>query len=190
MRRHFLLAFCVLAGCSSKPVELAAPQRPVRITQFYASPPDPEPGAKTLLCYGVENATAVRLDPPVERVWPAAARCFEIEPQAPRAYTLIAERGADRVSKTLTIARGAPRVEILEVRVDALEVPPGTTMKLCYKARNAGSVTVTPGTWITPRNPDVGCIAYLQNQTTTYTVLARDADGDIIDGEEVTVRVK
>jgi hypothetical protein len=190
MRWCFLLAFFVLASCSSKPVEAPTPRRPVRITQFYASPPDPEPGAKTMLCYGVENATVVRLDPPVERVWPAVARCFEVAANAPRVYTLTAERGEDRVSTTLTIRKGAPRVEILEVRVDALEIDAGGTMHVCYKARNAGSVTVTPGTWRPDHTPDYGCVSYVQNQTTTYTVLARDADGDIIDGEEVTVRVK
>jgi len=190
MRWCVTLAFYVLAGCSSRPAEAPAPQRQVRITQFYASPPDPEPGAKTLLCYGVENASAVRLDPPVERVWPALSRCFEIEPEAPRTYTLTAERGNDRVSKMLTIKKGAPLVEILEVRVDAMEIAPGTTMHVCYKVRNAGSVTVTPGAWVTAPDPNRGCVADVQSQTTTYTVLARDADGDIIDGEEVTVRVK
>jgi len=47
--------------------------------------------------------------------------------------------------------------------------------------RNAGSVTVTPGAWVTAPDPNRGCVAYVQSQTTTYTVLARDADGDIID---------
>jgi len=28
------------------------------------------PGGKALLCYGVVNATTVRLDPPVEKMWP------------------------------------------------------------------------------------------------------------------------
>ena len=99
----------------------------VRITQFYVSPPDPEPGAKTMLWRGERH------------------------------------RRADRSSRGTCLARQ-------EVRVDALEV--------------------APGTWITTPHPNIGCVAYLQNQITTYKVLARDADGDIIDGQEVTVRVK
>ena len=48
----------------------------VKILQFYTSEREKRL-AKALLCYGVVNATAVRLDPPVESVWPAVSRCFE-----------------------------------------------------------------------------------------------------------------
>jgi hypothetical protein len=49
------------------------------------------------MCYGVVNATAVRLDPPVESVWPAVSRCFEVTPSKTTRYTLTAE-GADHAS--------------------------------------------------------------------------------------------
>ena len=190
-----LPAACVfLVACSTGPAAKEAqpePERRVRITQFYASPPDPEPGAKTLLCYGMDNALQVRIDPPVGEVWPAKVRCLELTPKTPITYTLTAERGADRVSQSFTIRRGAPPVEILEVRVDALEVAPGTLMHVCYKTRNAGSVSILPPGEPMPGNtPDRGCFLYTQAKTTTYTVQARDVAGDIIDGEEVTVQVR
>src|SRR5262245_8201386 len=55
--------------------------------------------------HGVVNATAVRLDPPVEKVWPAVARCFQVTPASTTRYTLTAE-GAQRttVSESIEIA--------------------------------------------------------------------------------------
>jgi hypothetical protein len=49
------------------------------------------PGEKALVCYGVLNAISVRLDPPVENVWPSLSRCFEVSPTKTTRYTLTAE---------------------------------------------------------------------------------------------------
>ena len=63
------------------------------------------PGEKALLCYSVINATAVRLDPPVEKVWPAMSRCFDVTPARSTRYTLTAEGAEHRtVSESIEIA--------------------------------------------------------------------------------------
>src|SRR5438270_13211631 len=49
---------------------LAAYGTSVKILQFYTRAPEIAPGEKALVCYSVVNATDVRLDPPVEKVWP------------------------------------------------------------------------------------------------------------------------
>jgi hypothetical protein len=90
------------------PVErdpLAAYGNRVKILQFYTSAREIAPGGKAPVCYGVVNATAVRLDPPVERVWPAVSRCFEVTPATSTRYTLTAE-GAEHttVSQSIEIA--------------------------------------------------------------------------------------
>jgi hypothetical protein len=69
---------------------MAAYGKTVKILQFYG-PREIVAGGKALVCYGVVNATAVRLDPPVEKVWPAVSRCFEITPAQSTRYTLTAE---------------------------------------------------------------------------------------------------
>jgi hypothetical protein len=76
---------------------LAAYGKTLKILQFYTSAAEIAPGSKALMCYGVVNATAVRLDPPVESVWPAVSRCFEVTPSKTTRYTLTAE-GADHAS--------------------------------------------------------------------------------------------
>ena len=77
----------------------------LKIFQFYASTGRIAPGGKALLCYSVLNAKALRLDPPVEKVWPSMSRCFDVAPSSNTHYTLTAE-GVDHqvVSASLDIA--------------------------------------------------------------------------------------
>ena|SRR5689334_16231894 len=66
----------------------------LKILSFYASPGLIRRGEKALVCYGVANAKTVRLDPPVERVWPSTSRCFPVTPERETRFTLTAEDAA------------------------------------------------------------------------------------------------
>jgi len=66
----------------------------LRIISFYASPGAIRRGEHASLCYGVNGAKQVRLEPPVEDVWPAQTRCFQVAPREETAYTLTAEDGS------------------------------------------------------------------------------------------------
>jgi hypothetical protein len=61
------------------------------ILDFYAAPGTIHRGGKTQLCYSVSNSKSVRIEPPVENVWPSLDRCVEVHPIADTAYRLIAE---------------------------------------------------------------------------------------------------
>jgi len=74
-----------------EPDPMAAYGTSVKILQFYAQKREVAAGEKALLCYGVVNATTVRLDPPVEKMWPAVSRCFQVTPEKTTHYTLTAE---------------------------------------------------------------------------------------------------
>ena len=63
----------------------------LKIVSFYTTPGAIARGEKALICYGVANAKTVRLDPPVERVWPSVSRCLEVSPSRDTKYTLTAE---------------------------------------------------------------------------------------------------
>lgn len=63
----------------------------LKVLMFYANPPVVRRGSATLLCYGVTNATKVRIEPQVEGVGPTLSRCVEIKPAQDTSYTLIAE---------------------------------------------------------------------------------------------------
>jgi hypothetical protein len=61
-------------------------------------------GQTTQLCYGVANAKAVKLDPPVEQLKPSYHHCFEIAPKKTTTYTITADDGAGHTkSESLTI---------------------------------------------------------------------------------------
>ena len=197
MPRNFAVLIAVgfvLAGCSSKPQsqpvakEPARPQPP-KITQFYASPPNPPPGEKSLVCYSTENATAVEIDPPDYQVWPSPSRCFEVVPKKKMTLKLTAKNASEQTFQMLTVAPGAPPPELIELRVDAMEVAKGTPMHVCYRAKNATTVTLSPGAYV-QHDANYGCVELMMEQTTQFSVRVRDKDGDVVDGEDVTVRVK
>src|ERR1039458_4415091 len=93
-----LAASAVLAGCSSPEkrsgvatVVPAAPPEGARITQFYSTLAQVGRGETALVCYGVENATAVWLEPPRHELSAAQARCVEVSPTAETTYKLTAQ---------------------------------------------------------------------------------------------------
>ena len=166
----------------------AAPE-PVRITQFYASVPNPPLGEKTLICYGVENAVQVQLDPPVDRVWPAAAHCIDFVPKQETTLTLTASRGAKKISRSITVSPGPPAVHIVEVSINKLEVSRGEQVMVCYKVNHAKTVDIHPGQLLNEHDASTGCVTDHPQKNTTYVVKATGAGGDT-DTERVTAKVK
>ena len=71
----------------------------LKILNFYATPPTVHSGQKATICYGVNAAETVRLDPPVEQLHPALSHCFQVAPSRDTEYKLII---ADRAGHTLT----------------------------------------------------------------------------------------
>ena len=68
----------------------------LKILQFYSVAADVIAGTPTTMCYGVLNATSVRIEPPVDGVWVALNRCLQVAPRKDTRYTLFAE-GRDGV---------------------------------------------------------------------------------------------
>lgn len=76
-----------------------------KILQFYATQPMIMRGGQTSLCYGVEKAVSVRIDPELPNsLDPVAFRCFLINPDQTTQYELTAT-GADGrdVSKAVSV---------------------------------------------------------------------------------------
>jgi hypothetical protein len=188
--RLLLIPALVLCSCSRPAATVPDSPKTARITQFYAREPVLPRGEKTMLCYGVENAKTVRIQPPVDRVWPAISRCFDIGPSAATTYTLTAE-GEDRqpVTQSLTVQIGSALPKIIEVVVSSLSVHAGEEIRVCYKVKNAKSVKIAPGMLLNVPTPEHGCIVDKPAKTTTYTVKASNAEG-MTDTERATVNVR
>jgi len=77
----------------------------VKILSFAADPGVVRPGGSVLLCYGVANASTVKMEPPVEGVRPALTHCVEAFPRKTTSYTLTAgDKSGKTVSASLTVA--------------------------------------------------------------------------------------
>jgi hypothetical protein len=191
-----IAAGAILAGCAGpdtphKRAEAPAappPAEGARITQFYATQAQVARGEKALLCYGVENARSVWLEPPRQELSVALARCVEIFPAADTTYKLTVEgEDGQAVTRELKVAVGAPRAKIVNVNVSALEVKPGDLVSVCYTVEHASAVTIDPIRFRRAGAPK-GCATDQPRKSTTYTISALGAAGDK-DLENVTVKV-
>lgn len=167
----------------------------VRITQFYPAAPKIGRGDKTVLCYGVENAKAVRLSPAVEQVWPAVARCFDVVPPHTTTYHLTAEDAQGQTTTAEAVIEvGPPRPKLVDVSISKVEVSPGEMVTLCFKAQNAtnydvgGMKPVQAGLGEVIPSPERGCFADRPRETRTYVIKVTGPGGE--DSEKVTVVVK
>jgi hypothetical protein len=62
------------------------------------------PGRPTNLCYGVTGAKTVRIEPPVDGVWPALTRCVQVSPTKDTEYKMIArDEAGHEVTKSLMV---------------------------------------------------------------------------------------
>ena len=200
MNRYLWIALAATGGmltrCSTPEQRAVAPSPPApssadgaRITQFYTTKALASRGDTALVCYGVENATAVWLEPPRQELSAALARCVEISPLVDTTYKLTAE-GIDgkTVTAELKVSVGAARARIVNVTVSALEVKARDLVSICYTVENARAVTIDPIGFRGGSAPK-GCATDQPRKSTTYTVSAVGAGGDK-DRERVTVKVK
>jgi|HigsolmetaAR202D_1030399.scaffolds.fasta_scaffold23707_2 hypothetical protein len=185
------LASLATLGCSaqsSKETGQAAKTDIVKITQFYASPGVIAQGESTTLCYGVEGAKQVRLDPPVEDLKPSMNRCFSVSPVTTTRFTLVAQ-GADgkEVSETLQVAvQGVAKAkpegssaedgpQILFFSATTPAVSPGSPTTICYGVRGATTVEIEPNVG-SVRPSERMCVTTTPGPA-VYTIKATDSEG-------------
>jgi hypothetical protein len=139
----------------------------------------------------VENATAVSIAPPVERLSPSLNRCFDVTPRRTTHYVLMAA-GAGGQSATASFD-----ITVLATPSTgpvAIEQIPGPTIeyfrddgvtregdsafhKLCFATRGATQVRVDPAV-IPPMNTPLGCFTARVDRTTSFTLFAFDERGN------------
>jgi hypothetical protein len=161
----------------------------LRIPWFYANSGEIVRGNQAVICYGVENAANVRLEPPVESLAPAYNRCFAVLPQQTTTYTLVAQdsEGAS-VSASLRVEVKPPPPSILFVTISAKEIRRGQPWLFCYGVRNATAARLEPtGMKLTP--VEKRCLRMFPVRTTDFTLVASDDLGRT-DREKFTVTVR
>jgi hypothetical protein len=68
----------------------------LKILNFYAAPGVIRPGGQSNLCYGVNAAQTVRIEPAVKDLHPALTYCFSVAPARTTEYKLVAEDAAGK----------------------------------------------------------------------------------------------
>lgn len=179
-------ALCLLASCanhSGPEVASIPPPPPVKILQFYAGSAIVARGEQVLICYGVENAKAVRVEPPIEQITPSYNRCFQHSPTATSEIKLIAT-GANGLesSKTLQlkvagVAPAPPGQLILYFVSSGRSVAAGQEVTLCYETRNASSIRIEPSSTdrkLTPKD----CVTEKIVKKTQFSLIAEGRKGE------------
>ena len=149
----------------------------VRIEGFYARSGEIIDGETDVICYGVRNAAAVRIEPPVEKLSPALVRWIAVEPRQNTAYRLIAEgRDGSRAEASFEIkVKPAPPVFRM-MAVSDKTIPPGEVVTVCYTVERATGVRLEPIGWKLPPGAK-NCIRFYPKQTLDYTLVASGAAG-------------
>lgn len=207
MRRAALAGLAALCGCSAP--QGTAPQGaapgPVeqpRILHFYAYPSAIPRGSAAQICYGVENAAEVRIEPHPGSVPAYANRCIEVSPGRKTEYTLTASgRGGRAVSQRLTLEvtatarpespppgrEPAAAPSIVSFTISPASVAPGGAVTLCYETSEASSVQIEPPVVDFPL-PARGCFGHAPKASTTYRLTVSGPGGSQSREVSVTVR--
>ncbi len=155
---------------------------------FYAAAPSARPGEAVNLCYGVENAIEVRLDPPVADLSPSLNRCVQIKAQRTAKYTLYAKgRDGREVSGDLTLHVGNAPAESAGtglIRAFAAQRT-ATDVLLCYELAPGAHGEIEPG--VGGLTADRQCVGVKPSQTTEYKLRAYAPSGK---SEMRTLRVE
>ena len=157
-----------------------------KILMFYASPPAVSRGDRTLICYGVANAASVRIEPAIDEIKPSFNRCLETRPNRSGTYTLHAT-GSDgkTVTASINVTVGAPTVardtgpgpQILYFRTRETKRDGDRVLhSLCFATEHSTEVRLEPAV-LPPLTTAMGCFWVAPEKTTTYTVVASDAEG-------------
>ncbi len=192
-----------LAACSPAPppATKASLPPPVKILQFYAWPAMIARGDRTLLCYGVEGAALVRLDPALEEIGPSRARCINAKPAVSTRYTLYAKsRTGEEVSQQIEVvidphqrstvssaSQSGGLILFFSAGVHG-KVPQGTEVPLCYGVKGAAAVSLSPPVMSLVPSDGI-CFQVTPSATTDYVLTATSPSGDK-DTEAVRVIVE
>lgn len=195
-------ALLALAGCEEEPpsasVAPAAPAEtqpvPPVILQFYASPAAVPQGETTTLCYGVENADTVVLEPNIKAIKPGLNRCFVFAPRKGGVIKLTAAGPGGEAHREVAIevVRAAEKVTkdigdlVTVFAASQNSVPKGMSVTLCYAVEGADSVKIDPP--VIELEPAARCFTTRVDRTTTYKITA--TNGGRLHSKSVEVRVQ
>jgi hypothetical protein len=194
-----IYALLTIACNRSAPEKTGIPQKnPPKVLQFYASEGVVRPGGAVTICYGVEYADTVRIDPFIEDITPSHNRCIEAKPEKTTLYTLTAEGPDGKAEASFTITADAnarhsveaatPSTLIQFLMASSTTAAKGRPVTICYGVKDAISVVLSPK--LRDLDPsERTCFSAAFDTTTTLTLTAKSAQG-VVDTEKLTITVQ
>jgi len=148
----------------------------VRILQFYAREGTVVEGGRSVICYGVLNAKAVRIEPALSGVGPALNRCLEVSAENPTRYTLTAE-GFDGRSVSESFVLGVrpdqetlPRITRFAISKRERDYTGKWIFSLTFSAQNPEEVSIDPPVFRPLHRSPMGSFYVAPVKTTMYTL--------------------
>ncbi len=158
-----------------------------RIVSFSANPTTIATGGSTQLCWNVENATTVSINPGIGTV--GAANCMTVSPTATTIYVLTARNGVGTVTASATVTVNAVKILTFGSSPEYSTMA-GSPVVLSWSTTGASSVNITgnitgPGIPATGL-PASGTLTVNPNTNTDYTLTAYGDGGQAV---SVTIQV-
>ena len=186
MRPAILATFSLLAACSpDRSAPEAVKLKHAKILQLSAANNQVEKGQSLTLCYGVEDAADVRLEPPEEVLGLSHSRCIAVSPKHNTIYTLIA-KGDDgeevRQSLPVNVVAAAPASPGSADLIRSFDVGvgnPGQPLQLCYQTQGAVSLRLTPPVKTVEPSERPVCFPINITTKTTFLLTATNAAGNV-----------
>ena len=158
------------------------PVEPPKIASFSVTPSAIAANGQAQLCYEVENADSVRIEPNIGERKPASKECLSVTPTETLTYTLtaFAKDGTSTSQQiTLNVEPTPPQAEIVRFEVQrqgGLAGAGNVQFQLCYEVRKAAHAEIdnNGGTVVLDQDH---CQQITPQQTTTYTLTATGQDG-------------
>ena len=125
------------------------------VSRFSTSTPAHQPSAVAsgpLICYGVNAAERVRIEPPVEQLHPAFSHCLQVSPLRDTDYKLIAEDRAGHI--------GQPRASPSKLRLNAHANPCLIRFERCTRQFRHRSMVTVPSGFSTPAAPSASASSF------------------------------
>lgn len=170
------------------------PVVPPKIASFRVTPSAIPVNGQAQLCYEVENAISVRIEPNIGERKPPSKECLSVTPSQTITYTLTAYAGDGTNTSqqiTLNVAADVPQAEIVHFEVRRQDGPGGANdpqFQLCYEVRDAAHAEIDNNGGTVVLNRD-HCQRVTPQQTTTYTLSATGADGFMVSRQATATRL-
>jgi hypothetical protein len=154
----------------------------LQILQFYARDGVVLEGQPTVICYGVLNARAIHLDPPIEQLTPSLNRCIDAAPEHDTRYTLTAqgERG-DSLSSSFEIQvkpnpADTPRITYFRAGKPRFE-DGHYLFRVEWGQENGQLISIDPPVFPALHGAPFGQFYVAPKETTTYTLVVTGKRG-------------